>query len=174
MALTTTLGGPKSGYAELVANPRVIDKLSRKSKANPATASKVEEFSLGEWCILDANHEINKSNSGNPEAAAWPIVQTGKEDSDTFATGHYTFWVGTGWWLRTNGFFLGGAVTAASYTPGTLLKVKNGLLEPASAGEIALAVVVKGVETVQPESDRVAGKPGFSTITVEVGPRGKA
>lgn len=174
MSLTTTLGGPKSGYFELVANPRVCDDLSRKAKANPANASKVEEFNEGEWAIFDANGELNKSNSGNPETLAYPVL-TGKERSDCFATGHYAIRVGHGWHLRTNAFFLGGAVTSASYaTPGTLLKVKNGLLEPAASGEFALARVVKGVETVQLESEKVVGKAGWSTITVEVGPCGKA
>jgi hypothetical protein len=173
MTLPVFLGGPKSGYAELVANTRVIDKLSRASKANPATASKVDEYSIGEWALLD-NTGLVKSNSGSAEITAWPIVQTGKEDSDVLATGYYSIYVGHGWWLRTNGFFLGGAVTAASYVPGTLLAVKNGILIPAASGEVALAVVVHGVETVQLSSEVAVGKPGWNTITVEVGPRGKA
>jgi hypothetical protein len=174
MALPTFLGGPKSGYAELVANPRVIDKLSRKSKANLANASKVEEFSLGEWVLQDNNEELNKSNSGSAEPLAWPIVQTGKEDSDVLATGHYTYYVGVGWRLRTNGFNLAGGVTAADYTVGRKLCVKNGILTPAAGGEDVRAIVVKGAEVVQTGAEQVVGKAGFSTITVEVCPRGKA
>jgi hypothetical protein len=176
-----TQGDPSTGYAEVIRNFRGTDQIGYKSAPNPGNPddNNVYVFAEGEWFTADSQDRAVKIGSTSP-LLAWPNL-TGKERSDVWGARSVTGIVGFGYHLRTTGFRLDGTVTAASYTFGVALTVKEavvgggGVLQPATSGDTIFARLVEGVQNKQLDAERALGMtPIRKVIVVEVGPFGIA
>lgn len=169
----TSHGAASTGYLEVIRNHRGTDQIGFKSAPDANTDSKVVEFAEGEWFTLNADGLAVKIGASAP-LLAYPNI-TGKERSDVFGGRSVTGIVGHGYHIRTTGFRLDGTVTAASYTFGLALTVKEltvgggGFLVPAASGDPIFARVVKGVKDHQFTAERALGMGTRKVLEVEVG-----
>ena len=163
-------GPQRTGYFEVVRGANLVQEDAFPVEVDGTTDSGIVELNEGEWATVDATGKACKSDSDADEVCAYPVV-TGYERSDVTGSKSVTLAVGSGYWLETSGWDSTNK-TADDFPAGTECCIKNGLLYPVASGEFILAIVKRGAKLQQTDGQRALRRDGFTTILVEVGPRG--
>jgi len=163
-------GPSRSGYYDAVRGANLLNEDSFKLAANTNNDSGYDDFKEGEWAGIDTDGVSAVKIGASPAAAAYPVV-IGFERADVRGSGSTALAIGHGFWIETTGWDSVN-FTADDFPAGTACAVENGLLVPATSGEAILAIVKRGAKKQQSYAQKALGKTSFTTLLVEVGPRG--